>query len=245
VLGDVGQRLRDDEVRDRLDFIGQSIGQMDVQCRGHACGFGALHHRGQRGVQAAVGEDGRRDAADHVAELDECALGVVVGLGDQLARLREVGVEFGLREADRHRQRDQSGLDAVVQVALDAMPLGLGGRHRALPRLTQGADLVLQGGGGRRRQQPPVDRAVDGGGEHQDGHGGHEGDEGQQPGQRRRDERQVQGVVTPADGHCKGGFDDGDRQQGQCDDRGEDVVDHAEVVMRDRLPERGTADVEP
>ena len=85
VFGDVGQRLGDDEVGDRLDFVGQPVRQVDVESRRHAGGFDALHDRGQRGVQAAVGEDRRGDAADHVAQFDERALGVVVRLGDQLA----------------------------------------------------------------------------------------------------------------------------------------------------------------
>ena len=91
----------------------------------------------------------------------------------------QVGVELGLGQSDRHGQRDQPGLDAVVQVAFDAMPLGLRRRHRAQPRVGERGDLVLQRCGGRRRQQPTVDRGVDGGGEHDDGDGGGQRDDGQ------------------------------------------------------------------
>jgi hypothetical protein len=104
MLGDVGQRLGDDEVRHRLDLVGQSVRQIDVQRRWHPGSFGALHHRGQCCVEASVGQDGRRDAAHDVAQLDQRALGVVVGLGDERAGGGQIRVEFRLRQADRHGQ---------------------------------------------------------------------------------------------------------------------------------------------
>ena len=50
---------------------------------------------------------------------------------EQLARLGRVAVELVLGQAERHRQRDEPRLRAVVQVALDpAQLLGLGVRRR-------------------------------------------------------------------------------------------------------------------
>jgi hypothetical protein len=136
-------------------------------------------------------------------------------------------------------------LNAVVQVAFDAVTFGLGRRHRALPGVAQRAHLVLQCGGGRRAQEPSVDRRVDRWCEHHDRGGGDERDGGQQPRERRRDEGQAGGVVAAVDGSRGGGSDEGERQQCECDGRGEDVVDQPQVVVRDRLPESDTADVEP
>ena len=134
----------------------------------HAEVFGALDHRRQRGVQAAISQDRRRDAAHHVAQLDERALGVLMRLADQLLGFGQVGVELGLREADRHRQRHQPRLHAVVQVAFDAVPFGLRRGHRPLPGVGKRVDLVFQRRRRRRRQQPAVDGGVEGGRENQD-----------------------------------------------------------------------------
>jgi hypothetical protein len=53
-----------------------------------------------------------------------------VRLGDQLLGFGQITVEFGLRQPDGHGQRYQSWLHAVVQIPLDAVPLGLRRRHR-------------------------------------------------------------------------------------------------------------------
>ena len=93
---------------------------------------------GQGGVQTAVGQDGRRDATHHVAQLDQRVLGVVVRLGDQRLGCRRIGVELRLRQPDGHGQRHQSRLHAVVQVALDAVTLVLRRGHRTLDERRRG-----------------------------------------------------------------------------------------------------------
>ena len=89
----------------------------------------------------------------------------------------QVGVELGLGQPDRHRQRHQPGLHAVVQVALDAVAFGLRRGHRALAGVGERAHLVLQRGGRRRRQQPAVDRGVERRREDHDRDGGGERDD--------------------------------------------------------------------
>ncbi len=205
----------------------------------------ALHHRRQRRIQPAVGQDRRRDAAHHVAQLDERILRVVVRLGDQLLGRGQVGVELGLRQPDGHGQRHQSRLHAVVQIAFDAVALGLRRRHRALPGIGERADLVLQRGRRRRRQQPAVDGGVNGRREDQDRHGRDHRDEGQQPGQRRRHERQPGVVVALPDRDRGGRAEECEDQQRKRDTRGKHVVGHPQVVVCGGLPEPGAADVQP
>ena len=66
VPGDVGQRLGHDEVGGRLDRRGQALVDRDLDLDGHRR---ALGQRGDRGRQAAVGEDRRVDAAGELAQL--------------------------------------------------------------------------------------------------------------------------------------------------------------------------------
>ena len=184
MFGDIGQRLGDNEIGDRLRLVGEPARQMDVEGRRHPEVCGTLHHRRQRRVEATIGQDGRCDAPHHVAQLDERALGVLMRLGDQLLRFRQVIVELGLCQPDGHGQRHQPRLHAVVQVPLDAVPLDLRRGHCALAGIGQGADLVLQRSGRRRRQQPPVDGGVQRRCEDQDGGSRDQCHRGQQPGQR-------------------------------------------------------------
>ena len=82
--------------------------------------------RGQSAPEADV-ERGRVDAPGDVAQLGDGLLGAVVGLVDELADPIEVDLVVGqllLGHAEPHGQRDQLGLGAVVQVALDAAQRG-------------------------------------------------------------------------------------------------------------------------
>ena len=84
VLGDVGQRLGDEEVGDRLGVAAPArCGQVDVDRDRHRAARG---EGGDGGVQAAVGQHRRVDAAGEVAQLDERLLGLAVGLVDQPLR---------------------------------------------------------------------------------------------------------------------------------------------------------------
>ena len=75
------------------------------------------------------------DAAGEVAQLHERLLGLTVGLGDEPLRVHRV--LGGAGAAERHRQRDEPLLRAVVQVALDPAPLGVGGGDHAGAGLLQ------------------------------------------------------------------------------------------------------------
>ena len=85
VLGDVRERLVDDEVRRALDGGRRPRGHLDVERdRDRRPG----DDRGQRGVEAAVLEDHRVDAAHEVADLAQRRLRLLVGVGDHPPSLR-------------------------------------------------------------------------------------------------------------------------------------------------------------
>ena len=145
VLGDVGQRLRDDVVGGGLDAVRKPLGQADVELERQPRAVGELL---ERGAQAALGEDAGVDALGELAQLAQ-------RVGERRARLVEqrtgggrVAVEPRVGEPERHRDRHQPLLRAVVQVALDPPPLGLRGlddpRARRAQLLEPGAQLGLQ-----------------------------------------------------------------------------------------------------
>ena len=126
VLGGVGEGLGDDEVRGGLRGRARAaqrrrVGDVDAD-RDRAAGG----QRGQRGVEAAVGEDGRVDAADQVAQLGERLLDLAVRVlqgGGGLRVARRLAPGGAQLDAEGH----QPLLGAVVQVALDAAALLVGG----------------------------------------------------------------------------------------------------------------------
>ena len=73
------------------------------------------------------------DAAGQLTQLGDGCLGGGVGLVDQFLRGVGIAVDLLLRESEGHADRDQSGLNAVMQVALDAGALHVGGPHGAFP----------------------------------------------------------------------------------------------------------------
>ena len=128
VLGDVGQGLGHEEVGDRLGARAGAARQVDVDGHRHRAARGERAH-GR--VQTAVGQHGGVDAAGEVAQLDERLLGLAVRLRDEpLGVHRVLG---GPRAAERHRECDEPLLRAVVEVALDPAPLGVGGGDHARP----------------------------------------------------------------------------------------------------------------
>ncbi len=135
VLGDVGERLGDREVRDRLD--GGPRPDRHVHLEGDGDGT-ARGQAGQRRVETAVGKDRRVHAPHEFTELDERGLGLGVRLVDEGGRGVDVVGELRLGPAELHRHGDEPLLRAVVQVTLDPPTLGLGRVHHALP-----ADLEL------------------------------------------------------------------------------------------------------
>ena len=72
-------------------------------------------------------------AARQLAQLG-CRLTELTGhLLHELSRLGGVGLELCARQPQVERQRDQPLLGAIVEVALDPQPLGVGGGDDATP----------------------------------------------------------------------------------------------------------------
>ncbi len=94
-----------------------------------------------RRLQAAVGEDRRRDAAGEVAQLGDREARVLACGAHERSGLGLVGEPL-LGAAEVHAQRDEPGLRAVVQVALDAPQLGGLDVERPLPRAGQHVDAL-------------------------------------------------------------------------------------------------------
>ena len=85
----------------------------------------------ERGRQAAVGEDRRVDAAREVAQLLQREARLLARLAHQLGGRRVALLGALLGHAQRQRERHEPLLGAVVEVALDAPALGVGGRDDA------------------------------------------------------------------------------------------------------------------
>ena len=62
------------------------------------------------------------DAADEVADLAQRGLGLVVRGGDQLSPALRIVLELVAGCSERGRQRDQTLLCPVMEIALDAAP---------------------------------------------------------------------------------------------------------------------------
>ena len=96
--------------------------------RGHRCPLG---QRVQRDVEAVL-QRGRMDAAGELAQLLQ-RLGQLVARGaHELLGLLRVATDLAPDQRELQRERDQPLLGAVVQVALDAAPLGVGRGDDAL-----------------------------------------------------------------------------------------------------------------
>ena len=96
-------------------------------------------------TSAAVGEHRRVDAADDGAQVAERGTGRRAGLGDQLPGLPRGRVAKRLvGQPEAHPDRDQPGLRAVVQVALDAAQLGGGVVDGLGPGLGEHLDPLLE-----------------------------------------------------------------------------------------------------
>ena len=123
VLGDVGERFGGDEVGRRLDGAGRrsvADGQLDRHRR-------APRERGERGGESFLGEDRRVDAAGERAQLGERVDGLGVRLGEELVEGGAAVGEPAAGELEREPDPEQALLGAVVEVALEAAPLGVAG----------------------------------------------------------------------------------------------------------------------
>ena len=121
--GALPDRLGDHEVSSRLDGgIDGSVGQR----REHEQSRSILRERHDRGCEAFLGEHRREDPAREVAQLAEGSAQLRLRPVDALEQLRiALGVEPRARETQSERNSDEMLLRAVVEVALEAAPLGI------------------------------------------------------------------------------------------------------------------------
>ncbi len=84
------------------------------------------------------------DAACELPQLLDRELRLLLRLGDQLRGVLRVVGELRLGEAERDAHRDEPLLRAVVQIALDPAPLGVGRRQDPLPRVVQRVHALAQ-----------------------------------------------------------------------------------------------------
>ena len=101
---------------------GEPLVELDRDRHGQRAPVG---ERRERGAEPAVGEHRRVDPAREVAQLLERLADADARLGDELLRALGVGRELLLGEAEAHPERDEPGLRAVVEVALDPPQLGV------------------------------------------------------------------------------------------------------------------------
>ena len=124
VLAHVGEALGHDEVGGGLHLVREALlGRLEDLDR-HGRARGEIL---QRGAQATVGQDRRVDAAREVAQLLEREVRLLPRAADQLGSLRVALLGTSLRHAQIEGERDEPLLGAVVEVALDAPPLAVGG----------------------------------------------------------------------------------------------------------------------
>ena len=131
VLGDVGQRLGDHEVGRALD---RSREPLVALARRASRAAARASERLERGLEPAVGEHRRVDAARQLAQLLEAGVELLLRLVEQL---RELAVRALARRAQQQGERHEPRLGAVVQVALEPPALGVAGLHDPCPRRTQ------------------------------------------------------------------------------------------------------------
>ena len=101
------------------------------------------------------------DATYEVADLRERRFRFLVGVGDHRPRLFGIVVELLAGGAEPGRQRDEPLLGAVVEVALDAAPFGLGAVDRRRPARLEARHLLHEGLVGAGTEQPSGHRRLD------------------------------------------------------------------------------------
>ena len=104
--------------------------------------------RVQRGLESALGEDGRVDAARELAQLGQARLELDHRPVEQRGRLLRVGLHAPARVAQQQGDAHQARLRPVVQVALEAPALGVARLHEPRPGGAQldhsGAQIGVQ-----------------------------------------------------------------------------------------------------
>ena len=132
--------IGDDEVQRRLDRCGQPVRKGDLGIDGQRC---AQRERLHGRPQAGVGQDRRQDPAGQLAELLDRRLEVGRQGGQGVPHRRVARLRGGPDSPELHRQRDESLLGAVVEVALDPPALVVGGADDAGTRGAQLRELAL------------------------------------------------------------------------------------------------------
>ena len=94
----------------------------------------AVGERSERRRQPALGEDRRMQAAGELAQLLHRHVELPPRAGDELLGPVGVGAELVLEHAELDRERDETLLRAVVEVALEAAALVQSGLEDAKPR---------------------------------------------------------------------------------------------------------------
>jgi hypothetical protein len=152
VLGDVGQRLGDDEVGGRLDGGGAPSGHLDLRPAGHR----AVRGQPRQGArEAPVGEDRRQDAPGHAAQFGQGLLGGRLGAFQEFVRAGRVPGHHPAGGAEQDGDGHHPVLRAVVQRPLDAPQFGGVGVQRGGPGRGQLGDPQRQVGSGTGGQQAP------------------------------------------------------------------------------------------
>ena len=139
MLADIGKTLRDDIERSDLDLLWQPALERNVQTHRHRSAGG---DRLQGHLQTVTAENGRMEAARHRPKLVERDC-------DLLSRLVESRTGIGiaghllLQQAQLERERDQTLLRAVVQIALQPLALTLPRLDHPCPRALQLLEVSL------------------------------------------------------------------------------------------------------
>ena len=139
VLDRVGEALAGDEVGGGLDVPAEAL--VAAPSRRRAPGRG-VRARGRR-VPGRV-ELGRRKPARQLAQLVDRHGDLGDRAVERRARALRRGGELVLRVAQRETDRHEPLLGAVVEVALDAPTLLVGGRHDPRPRRLDLGQLATQ-----------------------------------------------------------------------------------------------------
>jgi hypothetical protein len=122
VLTDVRQRLGDDVVRRGLDLRRKADALLGLEPHGQR---GARRKRAERRREPALGEKRRMQAARELPQLGVCAVHALDRAVEQLRGARRILLERAARQPERVRDEHELLLRAVVEVALDTLPLGV------------------------------------------------------------------------------------------------------------------------
>src|SRR5512132_128620 len=123
VLRDVRQAFGDEVVDRHLDCLRGAPVELDLQLHRNR---GSRDEGVERDAEAAVGDDRGMDPAGELAELTQRLIELEPGLLEPLDRAGVLG-ELPLQRDQLQCECDQALLGPVVEVALEAAPLALGG----------------------------------------------------------------------------------------------------------------------